>query len=49
MKSADEFIRGMQDCAAGVPHQNKSPEYTEGYQSQYEIEQQDDNQAGEIK
>jgi hypothetical protein len=36
---SDDYIAGMTDCAAGVPHKNKNPEYTRGYAAQYEIEQ----------
>ena len=37
--NVDEFLKGQQDCKAGIPHKDGSDSYNRGYSSQYECEQ----------
>lgn len=34
-----DYEQGVADCKAGIPHADKSPEYTQGYSDQYTKEQ----------
>jgi hypothetical protein len=37
---SDEFIRGMEDCENGIPHQlGQGDSYDKGYAYRYELEQ----------
>ncbi len=33
--SIDDFIKGQEDCEKGIPHTDKSPDYTRGYDYEY--------------
>lgn len=38
--NTDEYLRGMNDCSKGRPHMpNQSKDYDNGYATQYEAEQ----------
>ena len=38
MESADDFLQGMADCKAGLPHKGGSKDYDRGYAAQYQHE-----------
>ena len=42
LKTLREFQRGERDCLNGVPHEEQTAAYNEGYAVQYAKEQRDD-------
>ena len=46
MQQLNDFIRGEEDCKAGIPHkEGQSREYDAGYDEQYSKEQVDDKRT----